>query len=673
MEQGTIRIGGQEYLFYSLQTLVVGSGAAGLNAAVSLYKEGQRDIGILTEGRLMGTSRNTGSDKQTYYKLTTCGSEPDSVRKMAQTLFEGQAMDGDLALAEAALSVRGFYHLVDIGVPFPCNGSGEYVGYKTDHDPNQRGTSAGPLTSKFMTEALWREADRYQIPVFEGYQVIEILTKDEDHKDRIGEVVGRRACGVLALNGREIQARNQYTVFAAENVIYAVGGEAGMYDTSVYPVSQTGGMGPAFRAGARGKNLTESQYGMASIKFRWNLSGTYQQVIPRYVSTAPDGSDEKEFLDEYFKDTKRMLSAIFLKGYQWPFDPRKALDYGSSLIDILVYQERVIKGRRVFLDYTKNPKKAEQNGHFAPELLGKEAYEYLKNSDGLWDTPIERLEHMNPAAIQLYRSHNIDLYSELLEIAVCAQHNNGGLAGNCWWESNLRHLFPVGEVNGSHGVYRPGGSALNSGQAGSLRAAQFIAHKYTGPAMDAEAVKQCCGAQIEAAIAFGMAAFDRSGEEIDLKAERKELGVRMSERGANIRSLSGVTKGLKENWLQQQRVEEAVISKPADLKQLYRLRDLLVSQQVYLEAIADYIRRGGASRGSYLIYDPKGTKPLPCLPELFTFSLEDSWMSGQIQEVEYHKEGCKCFFRPVRPIPEEDSWFEKVWRDWRENAYYQSI
>jgi hypothetical protein len=41
--------------------------------------------------------------------------------------------------------------------------------------------------------------------------------------------------------------------------------------------------------------------------------------------------------------------------------------------------------------------------------------------------------------------------------------------GNHWWESvNLKHLFPVGEVNGSHGVYRPGGSALNSGQVGGL-------------------------------------------------------------------------------------------------------------------------------------------------------------------------------------------------------------
>ncbi len=769
MEQRTIRIGEREYPFYAVQTIVVGSGAAGLNSAVSLYKAGQRDIAILTEGRLMGTSRNTGSDKQTYYKLTTCGSEPDSIRKMAQTLFDGQAMDGDLALAEAALSLRGFYHLVDIGVPFPCNGSGEYVGYKTDHDPNQRGTSAGPLTSKFMTEALWEEAERYQIPVFDGYQVIELLTDDEevfkagqdrqeafqdsqdrqeasqDSQDRIeasrdsqrqeealeGSQGRKRVRGLVALNVRESSVEKQYTVFAADNIVYGTGGEAGMYDTSVYPVSQTGGMGCAFRAGARGKNLTESQYGIASIKFRWNLSGTYQQVIPRYISTAADGSDEREFLDEYFSKPEDMLYAIFLKGYQWPFDPRKTVDYGSSLIDLLVYQETVMKGRRVYLDYRRNPSAAEDKGHFLSQLLHQEAYDYLKSSDGLWDTPIDRLEHMNPAAIELYRSHNIDLYTEQLEIAVCAQHNNGGLAGNSWWESNLAHFFPVGEVNGTHGVYRPGGSALNSGQVGSLRAAQFIAGRYVEEPWDADTLARGCGAQVERAEAFGMRAAEKGrelladgpekagGEQLtgkleipgglpegkleektsglpegkleektsglpegkleektsgllDWKAEKKTLGVRMSKSGANIRSLEGVEQALAENLAQQERVNGLGIQETAELKHLYRLRDLLVSQQMYLEAIRDYIRRGGTSRGSYLICDPEGKKPLECLPEEFRFSLEDKGMSGQIQEIVYEDGRCQCFWRPVRPIPEEDGWFEMVWRNWREGVYFNS-
>lgn len=84
---------------------------------------------------------------------------------------------------------------------------------------------------------------------------------------------------------------------------------------------------------------------------------------------------------------------------------------------------------------------------------------------------------MNQPAIKLYKDNGIDLEKEPLEIAVCAQHNNGGLAGDLWWESNLKGFFPVGEVNGTHGIYRPGGSALNSGQVGSLRAAQYITNQ----------------------------------------------------------------------------------------------------------------------------------------------------------------------------------------------------
>ena len=43
---------------------------------------------------------------------------------MAQTLFDGGCVDGDIALAEAAVSTRAFFHLVDIGVPFPVTGMG---------------------------------------------------------------------------------------------------------------------------------------------------------------------------------------------------------------------------------------------------------------------------------------------------------------------------------------------------------------------------------------------------------------------------------------------------------------------------------------------------------------------------------------------------------------------
>ena len=166
------------------------------------------------------------------------------------------------------------------------------------------------------------------------------------------------------------------------------------------------------------------------------------------------------------------MSLVFLKGYQWPFDIRKALD-GSSLIDLLVYRETVLRGRRVFLDFRRNPVQAE----FDPSALSPEAYEYLDRAGVLFGTPIERLRRMNEPAYQFYLGKNpyVDLETTMLEVDVCAQHNNGGLVVDAWWQSNIEGFFPVGEAGGAHGVYRPGGAALNSGQVGATRAAQFIA------------------------------------------------------------------------------------------------------------------------------------------------------------------------------------------------------
>ena len=56
-----------------IRTLIVGTGAAGYGAAVRLHQYGERDLAILAEEVKAGTSRNTGSDKQTYYKLSLAG------------------------------------------------------------------------------------------------------------------------------------------------------------------------------------------------------------------------------------------------------------------------------------------------------------------------------------------------------------------------------------------------------------------------------------------------------------------------------------------------------------------------------------------------------------------------------------------------------------------------
>ncbi len=669
MKKDIVNILDREIEVYSLNTAVVGSGASGLNAADQLYKLGQQDIALITEGMNMGTSRNTGSDKQTYYKLTLAGGESDSVLEMADTLFSGGSMDGDIALVEAALSAESFYRLVEIGVPFPHNQFGEYVGYKTDHDPRRRATSAGPLTSRYMTEKLENQVNKKEIKIFDNYQVIAVLT---DKKKQ-------RSLGLLTLNKNNLEkGKDFYTIFNVENIIYAVGGPAGLYKTSVYPGSQTGASGLAFEAGVIGKNLTEWQYGIASTKFRWNLSGTYQQVLPKYISTDEEGNDEKEFLNEYFENPSQMLKTVFLKGYQWPFDPAKVDNYGSSLIDILVYNESVRKGRRVWLDFRENPEYAsDSNNKIDFSLLDEEAYNYLDNSAALFGNPIQRLKKMNKAAYQLYLDNEIDLEKEKLEIAVSAQHNNGGLQGNIWWESNLKHFFPVGEVNGSHGVYRPGGTALNSGQVGSKRAAQYITARYNEQPVSLDKFRNETLKQIEQKIILGDEFINslkneeneresKTNNKINVLEIRDQLGERMSRAGAHIRNLEQIEKAINETKVRLESIAEiSELKSYYDLSLAFQNYDLLTAQYVYLYAFKDYIQNGGESRGSYIINNKAGDIKIEELDEEYRFSLEDSHFQDKIQRIKYESGHLKFSWKRVKEIPKKDDWFEIVWNKYQ--------
>jgi succinate dehydrogenase/fumarate reductase flavoprotein subunit len=670
MERNVVEIGGLALEVYSFNTVIVGSGAAGLNAADSLHRLGQTDIVLLTEGINMGTSRNTGSDKQTYYKLGLEGETADSVRLLAKTLFAGGGMHGDIALVEAALSAKCFYKLAEIGVPFPHNAYGEYVGYKTDHDPKKRATSAGPLTSRYMTELLEAEVKRKRIAILDGYRVVAVLTNGKSGPDAA-------AVGLLALNMERLEEPNMgFTLLNCTNIVYATGGPAGMYEQSVYPESQTGATGAAFEAGVRGVNLTESQYGIASTDYRWNVSGTYQQVLPRYLSTETDGSDEREFLEDYFETAGQLADAVFLKGYQWPFDPRKVRDFGSSLIDLLVYEE-TRKGRRVYLDFTRNPAGLGKGGEADFSLLGSEAYRYLEQSGALFGTPIERLSKMNQPAIDLYLRQGIDLTREPLRIAVCAQHNNGGLAANRWWESHLAHFFPVGEVCGTLGVYRPGGSALNSTQVGSYRAAQYISARYGEAPLAAESFARLVEEQVISKLALAEKLVARiPAAASTVFAEREAMQRNMTANGAFIRSLARCEEGLAFCRKQLQTfAEDTHIRHPRELPEVFINRDILLTQLVYLSAIREFILAGGKSRGSYLILEENGPEAKP-LPASFRFRLEEEAVTkeeataDQVCEMvlepgadELH---CRAEWTTVRPIPEVDNWFENVW-----NAYTQ--
>lgn len=621
---------------YCVETLVVGSGASGYNAADLLFKGGARDIALITEGIKAGTSRNTGSDKQTYYKLSLSGDDKDSVRDLAQDFFNGGCVDGDIALVEASLSAPSFLRLVELGVPFPTNRYGEYVGYKTDHDPHRRATSSGPYTSRFMTEKLEAEVKKDGIEIVDGYQLVRILTSENEV---------RGAVFIERKSGKTI-------VVLCRNLILATGGPAGIYSLSVYPISQYGATGVALECGAMGKNLTEWQYGLASLKPRWNVSGSYMQVLPRFLSIDEDGN-EYDFLSSYIYSRPQMLSRVFLKGYQWPFDVRK-LENGSSIVDILCLLEAE-KGRRVYLDYMHNP-------DFAPipwDELSSDARSYLEASGATDDTPIKRLKKLNLPAYDFYLDKGVDLEKEYLEIGLCAQHNNGGLSINTWWESNISGLFPVGECAASHGVYRPGGSALNAGQCGSKRAVSWILEKATGNwsplNVNEEDVKE-----IENIVSSSL--------------EGRIDGDSVYEEVRRIMSISGSALRNKEDMKASLLLIDSYLSSFSDIRvrskgriwNLFQLRNALITQKVYLSAMIENAKNKSGSRGSAIYSDKEGKIHPRNLDDRFIYNLEDE-EKRVIQEVKYNKGEVEFFYREPRPIPLDDDFFENVWREYRKN------
>ena len=625
--------------YLSYDAVVIGTGATGYNAACRIAQDGRKSVCIVTENVNFGTSRNTGSDKQTYYKLGLGGDSLDSVRQMAADLFAGGAVDGDNALCEAALSTRCFMNLAELGVPFPHNRYGEYVGYKTDHDPYARATSAGPLTSKFMTEALQKQAEKLQIQVHDQLLAVEIL-KDENG-----------ICGLLC---QDLNTENEYRLFRCSHIVLATGGPAGIYADSVYPTCHTGSTGLAIAAGAVLQNMTEWQYGLASTEPRWNVSGTYMQVLPRFVSIDEQGT-QREFLLDYFKDPYEALNAVFLKGYQWPFDSRKVLT-GSSVIDLLVYRETVQKGRKVYLDYTKNPFDLTEID-FAK--LSNEAYEYLNKAGGCFGTPIQRLAKLNQPAIDLYLSKGVDLNHDLLPIALCAQHNNGGIAVDLWWQTNIPGLYAAGECAGTHGISRPGGSALNAGQVGSLRTALAIsASQRQLPCEDDFQQIASTSLQKHTELCRHLQTNSDNVEAETLAARR-----RMSDCGAAIRNPEAMEQALEQTRQLLTNFESCVGGSPAAS---YKLRDLLLTQAATLTAMLDYAHTADGTRGSSLIYDETGDLR-DGLDEFFRFRSASGTAGNNIQQVALTPEGFETSWRPVRPLPTDDEAFETVWRGYREN------
>ena len=118
----TMEVAGVTVPVYQCESLVLGSGAAGMRATVELQRRGV-DVLVASTGLFAGTSACSGSDKQTLYTAST-DYKGDNFVKYAQSLCSGGAMDFSTAYVEAVGSIDAMGGLQYMGLPLPHDDQG---------------------------------------------------------------------------------------------------------------------------------------------------------------------------------------------------------------------------------------------------------------------------------------------------------------------------------------------------------------------------------------------------------------------------------------------------------------------------------------------------------------------------------------------------------------------
>jgi hypothetical protein len=141
----------------------------------------------------------------------------------------------------------------------------------------------------------------------------------------------------------------------------------------------------------------------------------------------------------------------------------------------------------------------------------------------------------------------------------------------------------------------------------------------------------------------------------NIEALDREAAADMSTHGAFMRSDEGVSE-LAERMKDRAKLfyDNAVLSGVEDLARAAECYDTAVCRAVYSAAMLDAVRKGTGSRGGYLVLNDGGFVP------------ENTVLRDEIQETAVDGGDVNFTWRPVRPLPDSDGWFERVWAKYRE-------
>lgn len=399
--------------------LVIGSGGAGLRAAIAAHDMGVEVV--IVGKRLRKDAHTILAAGGINAALGTVDTEDTWQQHFADTLKEGYYLGDPLSveiLTREAPNV--IQELVEWGCEFNRTPSGELDQRFFGAHKYRRTCYAGDYTGRAIIDALFNKVEELEIPIHENQYVWRLLVHD------------KKCFGAMAF---DIQT-GQQTVYLADAVILAAGGHTRIWRWSSSRRDENTGDGVylALQAGCRLADMELVQFHPTGMVWPENMAGTL-------VTEAVRGEGGRLYNSEGER-------------YMHRYDPDRLELSTRDLVALANYKE-IREGRGgphggVFLDISHKDKK----------------------------TIIEKLPRMYR---QFMETQLLDISQDSMEVAPTAHYSMGGVVVEPeTHQTDVKGLYAAGEVtSGVHGANRLGGNSLAEILVFGRRAGQAAANYST--------------------------------------------------------------------------------------------------------------------------------------------------------------------------------------------------
>ncbi len=388
-----------EPLHVSTDVLVIGTGGAGLRAAIEIDMRGQRVL--LVGKRPKADAHTVLAAGGINAALGTLDPADTWQIHAADTLKEGRFLGDPEAVELLCREAPGVIEeLVRYGVPFARERDGRLSQRYFGAHRYRRTCFVGDYTGQAIISALVQEVERRRLPIMERVYISDLLTRD-------GHVNG--ALGFQLADGREV-------IVQAGAVILATGGHIHIYRRSSSRRRENTGDGMAlgFGVGAALADMELVQFHPSGMVWPAELEGSLVTEAVRGEGGQLLNSQGERFMSRY--DAERMELST---------RDRVALANYSEIIG-----GRGTEHGGVWLDVS----------HLEPTIIH------------------ERL----PRMYAQFAAVGVDITKQPMEIAPTAHYSMGGLQVRPQTHATaVPGLFAAGEVTaGVHGANRLGGNSL---------------------------------------------------------------------------------------------------------------------------------------------------------------------------------------------------------------------